>query len=144
MNRAHLTAIARKKPSRPATYLFKTGLLTGSILDYGCGRGFDASHYGADKFDPHFFPTEPTSQYDTIMCNFVLNVVPENETEAILSKILTCLKPGGVAYLTVRRDKFTEGLSQKGTFQRYVYLDLPIQYETADFAIYRLEKGVSQ
>ena len=36
-----LTAITRNKLSIPILYLHKKGLLNGSILDYGCGKGGD-------------------------------------------------------------------------------------------------------
>jgi len=48
MNKAHLTAISRKLPSKPMQILHQKGLLKGALLDYGCGKGFDAKHYSME------------------------------------------------------------------------------------------------
>ena len=145
MNKAHLTAIARTKLSAPCRYLKEKGLLIGSLLDYGCGRGVCADILGATKYDMFYFPdiTFMAKQYDTIYCNFVLNVVNDPiDREHILEYIRTVLKEGGKAYITVRRDmKRLKGWTSKGTWQGFIELDLPVVYEKkGKFIIYELTK----
>lgn len=144
MNKAYLTAIKRNKVSAPMKFLFQAGLLPmdKDVLDYGCGRGFDADFFSLAKFDPHFFPAVPSGNRDCVVCNYVLNVVDEKSATEILRKIQGLLSENGIAYVTVRRDVKKEGLTSKGTFQRNVILDLPIVKEKRGlFCIYRLEKN---
>ena len=89
---SHLTAITRKSPSRPMRYLAQNNKLVGDILDYGCGKGFDCQHYSVDGYDPYFQPEYPKKQYNTIVCNFVLNVVKENEAIQIINNIQDLLQ----------------------------------------------------
>jgi ATP adenylyltransferase len=139
-NKAHLTAISRKSPSLPTTFLANAGRLQGKTLDYGCGRGFDSSYFGMSGYDPHFFPKRPTGKFKTIVCNYVLNVVKEDEAIDILKIIKGLLAKGGTAYLTVRRDRFPNGYTSKGTYQRMVYLNLPVLTEKKGaFVIYELK-----
>ncbi len=78
MSNAYRTAIKRTRPSAPMAKLAEKDLLQGRALDYGCGRGFDAEHFGMEKYDPHFAPERPTGRFDVITCNFVLNVITSN------------------------------------------------------------------
>ena len=48
--RAVGTAVRRTKPSRAAAYLAEHDLARGRVLDYGCGFGFDADHFGWDGY----------------------------------------------------------------------------------------------
>ena len=45
-------AIRRPRPSRAAAYLVANDLLRGRVIDYGCGFGFDADHFGWESYDP--------------------------------------------------------------------------------------------
>ena len=140
--RSHCTAISRKKPSVPMRHLAKLGLLeNGQRLDYGCGRGFDADFFHMDRYDPHYSPRKPTKKYDTISCNYVLNVVSQFDGDNILEEIKGLLQPSGFAYITVRRDIKKEGFTSKGTYQRNVILDLPILKETKTYCIYEMAAG---
>ena len=136
------TAKKRKDLSSPTRYLDSEGLLKGRVLDYGCGYGYDASFFNFEKYDPYFFPILPEGEFDVIMCNYVLNVVFEDEQELILKRLSSFLIFGGNAYITVRRDKdFKEGFNKMGTYQRNVFLDLPILYEKKNrYCIYHLNK----
>lgn len=138
------TAIARSELSKPSRYLKENDLLKGKILDFGCGRGTDAEKLGADKYDPNFFPKDMADmkgRYDTVICNYVLNVLPKSEEEKVLGQIRSCLKEGGVAYISVRRDLEKIGETSKGTYQRNVKLSLPVEKElSGSFAMYRMEK----
>lgn len=125
-------------------YLNSRGLIRGwDILDYGCGRGFDAKQFSMDKYDPYFFPDKPKKMYDLIVCHFVLNVVEEQEAKEILLDIKSMLVLGGCAYITVRRDVKKEGYTSKGTYQRNVVLNLPVLHQTANYCIYLLDRESS-
>jgi SAM-dependent methyltransferase len=134
---AHKTAITRRTLSVPARLLSERGLLVGRTLDYGCGKGSDATTLGLHKYDPYFRPSMPRGKFATIMCNYVLNVVTPEQEEVVLEGIRRKLAPGGVAYIAVRRDVKVEGVTSKGTYQRNVKLDLPILLERKGaFCIY--------
>jgi ATP adenylyltransferase len=125
------TAIKRTRVSAPTRYLNSKGLLVGRVLDYGCGYGEDASEFGFEVYDPYFFPRMPRGKFDTIICNYVLNVVPENIQNWIVRDIERRLKPNGFAYITVRRD-----LTGNETTQRIVKINLPVLIENNGYCIY--------
>jgi 2-polyprenyl-3-methyl-5-hydroxy-6-metoxy-1,4-benzoquinol methylase len=141
MNKSHLTAIARKAPSKPMRYLDARGMLRGRGLDFGCGRGHDADAFGLERFDPHFAPQMPVGTFDTVVCNYVLNVIPSpDERDAIITVLSRLLAPGGIAYISVRNDrKSLNGWTSRGTWQGYVELDLPVETSNSNFTMYRLE-----
>lgn len=128
------TAIRRNKMSAPTRWLMEEGRLgepedSLKILDYGAGQGDDYHRlkkegFTVDAYDPHHHPfkREPSHyNYDVVLCNYVLNVT-ENDTEmaTIMMLAMTKLRPNGVAYFTVRRDKFKEGKQRTGAYQRMV------------------------
>jgi SAM-dependent methyltransferase len=139
--KAHKTAISRKagSVSAPYKYLASKDLIQGRVLDYGCGKGLDADKLSIEKFDPHYFPQKPTGQYDTIICNYVLNVVKPKRGREVLAKIKRLLKPGGVAYITVRADVKEDGFRKGGTYQRDVKLKLPLVKKTGWYRMYKLQ-----
>ena len=142
-SKGHLTAIKRKSLSLPCCYLRDEAKLSDPILDYGCGRGFDADALFAEKYDPHYFPTRPVGQFNTIYCNYVLNVIEDAENRyRVIADIYSLLAPKGVAYISVRNDrKRLNGLTAKGTWQGYVELDLPVEKKCAGYVMYRLTKA---
>ncbi|MCA9982497.1 MAG: methyltransferase domain-containing protein, partial [Anaerolineales bacterium] len=80
----------------------------GRTLDFGCGLGADVAFLAAQGvditgYDPHYAPTYPTEQFDTIMCHYVLNVLLPEEQAYVLMAISELLKPSGRAFFTVRR-----------------------------------------
>ena len=127
------TAIARKSPPQPLVWLYRKGLIKGDALDYGSGRG---RWYGMDAYDPHWRPIKLTYKYDTIVSNYVLNVVDLPTQRRVLAKIRRLLKSGGRAYITVRRDLPKSGKVGRGTFQRYVVLNLPSVRKTTGYEMY--------
>lgn len=142
---SHKTAIGRTKPSAPARLLVSQGLIKGLdygyVLDYGCGRGFDASYYGWERYDPYYCPDlRIFRDYDTILCSYVLNTLHKREEAKILTHIQDLLASDGVAYITVRRNLKKSGFTNKGTYQRIVRLNLPIVEENSDYCIYRMDK----
>lgn len=143
MRKAHLTAVSRKQPSLPMRRLSKDGHLEGRGLDYGCGRGFDAEHFGFDGYDPHYRPEMPEGQYRTVVSNFVLNVIEsDEERRAALRAITGKLEKDGVAYVSVRNDRHAlAGRTSRGTWQGLIVLDLPVVYKTSGYITYKLTRG---
>ena len=138
---AHKTAIKRNGLSGPAKYLVQNGLIDCWDLDFGSGHGMDAHILYLDAYDPYYSPEFPTKKYDTIMCNYVLNVIesPE-ERQNVIDTIKGLLRPRGVAFLSVRNDKKNlNGRTKIGTWQGYIELDLPVETKTSNFVMYRLE-----
>lgn len=143
MSNAHKTAIARKAPSAPMRAMSAAGRIVGRALDYGCGKGYDAHAYGMESFDPHFAPDMPDGQFETITCNFVLNVIESrNERLRVLRDIQARLTPSGAAYITVRTDKKAlNGTTRIGTWQGLIVLDLPVVQRGSGYATYLLTKS---
>jgi 2-polyprenyl-3-methyl-5-hydroxy-6-metoxy-1,4-benzoquinol methylase len=129
----------RSKASAPAKYLEDQGLIRGRALDYGCGRGKDAEELGTESYDPYYAPELPEGRFDTILCTYVLNVVAHEEEEEIIRRMEGLLRPGGVAYITVRRDVGKGWVSASGSTQRRVELDLPVTRKCSKYCIYLLE-----
>lgn len=134
------TAIHRgRKLSSPTRWLYDNGCLVGRVLDYGCGFGEDADYLGLEKHDPFYYPGIPNGLFDTIICNYVLNTLPIENEQEVLSRILSKLRVGGNAYITVRRDIKKDGMTSKGTYQRRVNLDLPVLHKTGWYIMYQLK-----
>lgn len=151
---AHLTAKERTQLSFPSKYLKNKGLLTGRILDYGCGFGKDVevlSRQGYDitGYDPHYFPEWPFGKYDTIICQYVLNVLKPEEQALVLMRVSSLLAPNGKAYFAVRRDITYEGfrmhkVHKKPTFQMLVKLPYESVYRNENCEIYCYERIVDR
>ena len=137
--RGEKTAIRRNKSSAPCSRLHEMGLLQGRCLDYGSGKGDDVEAYGMSGWDPAHSPAKPRGKFDTITCSYVLNVVQAKDIPYILKDIRRLLKPGGHAYLTVRRDLGGKARKGNGTVQRHVVLKLPVVYfKSSEYIIYKL------
>jgi hypothetical protein len=141
------TAISRKMPSAPLAWLLKEGHVVGTVLDFGCGRGFDADYLLCDGWDPYWRPeNKPTRLYDTVLATYVLNVIPEeDERDRVLHEIEDYLYTHtGVAYITVRRDLPREGLcyaGQEKPAQVWVEVEgAELIRETSSYAIYKLRR----
>ena len=141
------TAIKRTKPSLPLRFLIDKNLLKGSILDYGCGRGFDAEYldkkgFCIDSYDPHWNPSGiKKSVYDTIFCNYVLNVLEtDDEIFSVIKNVQDLLKNNGLAYFAVRRDLKKDGFTTRG-YQRVVKLKAPTAFKkSGSFCTYVIGK----
>lgn len=138
---SHLTVKERTEPSLPTRFLFKEKRLSGKILDFGCGLGADVDFLKKNKFDvtaydKHYFPEYPQDTFDTIICNYVLNVLlPEEQTD-VLMEISHLLKSSGKAYFSVRRDIKKNGFIYNPKRQVSVYqcnVELPF------FSIFKTE-----
>lgn len=106
MNSTHLTAIHRNKLPLPHLYLQNAGYIKGDVLDYGCGKCYKINPPSWDNYDPYFCPNGITkTNYDTILCCYVLNVLQsKNEIEKVIKDVSCRLKKDGRVYFTVRRD----------------------------------------
>ena len=139
MKKPYNTRMKRKTPSAPAKYLFDNNLLKGDVLDYGCGFGKDVEVFGCDGYDPNVkhFSNIPDKQYDTIMCNYVLCVVPTRVACDVIRDVFwRSLKEGGRAYFSVRRD------IKKRTKNTRVFKNdyMRVLVENSKFCIYYVEK----
>jgi len=106
---SHLTVKEREWPSFPTKKLVMGKLIEGNVLDFGCGTGVDTAflkekNFNVTGYDPYYAPNYPTEKFDTIICNYVLNVLLPEEQAHVLMAITELLKPTGRAYFTVRRD----------------------------------------
>ena len=113
------TAMARSQPSVPAR--LAKPLLSGSILDYGAGRGADTRYLKAaglqvQSYDPFYFPNKPSKakSYDWVMLNYVLNVIrTPAERAGVLRDVAAFLKPGGRLLVAVRGEREIESSRTK-------------------------------
>lgn len=138
----HRTAITRRGSSAPMKWLDTKGLLIGTLLDYGCGKGVDADIYDMDRYDPHYQPNMPNGKYVTVTCNYVLNVIQSKTRRAVvMQSIRNKLTPEGIAYITVRNDITRTGTTRIGTWQGKIILDLPVVRKCSGYIIYKLNKG---
>lgn len=106
---SRFTVKQRKYLSFPSRFLLENNLLNGKVLDFGCGLGKDVeilSQKGIDiiGYDPFYFNSYPDKKFDTIICNYVLNVLLPKEQATVLMQISELLKPQGKCFFTVRRD----------------------------------------
>lgn len=118
--------------------LSKVGRLCGRVLDYGSGKGYDADAFDTESYDPYYQPIMPEGKFDTIVCNFVLNVISSKvERQRVIRDIMSRLNPGGKAYFSVRSDKSNlNGYTKRGTWQGFITLDLPIITSKNGFTTY--------
>ena len=141
MTQSYKTAIKRNKLSTPMRYLKERGLLTGKILDYGSGFGNDALLIGASQYDKHYQQKYPKGQqFDTITCNYVLNVATGSEQVEILTNIHELLTTNGKAYIAVRSDLKMKEQPGRGCIQVQVHLTLPLIGQNGNFRMYMMEK----
>ena len=140
MDKSYLTAIYRKSLSAPTKYLYENNLLVGRVLDYGCGKGFDSKHLNIESYDIYYQPKLPSGKFDTIICNYVLNVIRlKKDRDMVVNHIRSLLKKNGKAYIAVNR-KMKWGKTKRGTYQVLVDFDLPIIHQESWYVIYELNR----
>ena len=126
INHPYLTAIKRTSLSVPTRFLLQHDLLKGRILDYGCGYGFDTDELKDKGLDiigyDYYYRTEyPEGKFDTIICNYVLNVLEPYAQAEVMMNVSNLLAPNGTAYYSVRRDLQEEGFRQHAIHKEYTY-----------------------
>ena len=134
-------AIRRSTVSFAAQWLVEQNLMTGRVLDFGCGFGFDADHYGWEAFDHYYRQRDLEGNYDTIICNHVLNMLTRASREKAIRKIQDSLATHGKAYLIVPRNiPVTGKVALRKRIQNYVILTLPTVYVDQKLEVYRMGK----
>jgi len=106
---SHMTVKERSSPSFPTRELLKQGLITGRVLDFGCGLGLDGKFlrdrgFEVIDYDPYYAPNNPSGQFETILCIYVLNVLLPEEQSYVLMAVSELLSKNGRAFFAVRRD----------------------------------------
>jgi hypothetical protein len=135
-------AVRRETVSRTARFLEGRRLLRGRVLDYGCGFGFDADHFGWEAFDPYYRQSPPQGAFDTMICNHVVNMLTRASRRELFSALQALLAPQGKAYLSVSRKIPVAGkAAMRKRIQNYVVLTLPSLFRDEELVIYRLEAG---
>jgi hypothetical protein len=96
----------------------------GTTLDFGAGLGIGAKFMGSDTFEPFpktgFNPTYTDSgsiksgSYNRMTNLNVLNVVPKDTRDGIVTEIGRILAPGGVAVITTRGKDVMSAKGEKG------------------------------
>ncbi len=136
INHPYLTAIKRTELSVPTRYLLQHNFIKGKILDFGCGYGFDTEElkrqgYDITGYDYHYFPKYPEGKYDTIICNYVLNVLEPYAQAEVLMEVSNLLSPNGKAFFAVRRDLTNEGYRLHAIHKQYTYqCNVKLPYES--------------
>ena len=123
------------------------GRIRGRVLDFGCGHGADVAFlrdqgFDVTAYDPHYAPTLPEGRFDTILCQYVLNVLMRRAQAHVLMHVAELLRPSGAAYFTVRRDVKRPGfrthyVHRKPTYQCNVVLPYESVLHTEFCEIYR-------
>ena len=126
INHPYLTAIKRTDLSVPTRYLLQHKLLKGRILDYGCGFGYDTDELKRQGFDIigydyYYRPDFPDARFDTIICNYVLNVLEPYAQAEVMMNVTNLLSPNGTAFFAVRRDLTEEGFRLHAIHKQYTY-----------------------
>lgn len=135
INHPYLTAIKRKDLSVPTRYLLQHNLLQGRILDFGCGFGYDTDELkkrGFDiiGYDYYYRPDYLEGKFDTIICNYVLNVLEPYAQAEVMMNVTNLLSSKGTAFFAVRRDLTEEGFRLHAIHKQYTYqcnVKLPFQ-----------------
>ena len=138
------TAIARDGPSAPCRWLWDEGMVVGPVLDFGSGRGADtrwlrSKRLRVDAYDPNWTDDDPElgrRDYQTVICIYVVNVLPRSHQARIMEQIRASLAPGGVGFIVVRSDVERDGWTGADTYQRDARMRLPLLAERSGYRIY--------
>jgi hypothetical protein len=141
------TSMARS--SVPFRFWRKAGLLTGDVLDFGCGQ----EEHEFEKYDAftHPDPAPLLKTWDRVVCNYVLNVQPaEHLISQICAMIFHLVRPGGFALISTRNDiehsfKSPRGYQVAKTWEEWSAILSPFfqisRADTNDFFGFICERG---
>ena len=170
------TQMTRSSVSAPTKVFLERGMIKGDVLHHGAGKAQADTELmraapavkSVTEFDPFPNPklgqdyVDKTSdtrllgrQYDTVVSNYVLNVLPQGPRDAVLAEISATTKPGGSALISVRPASTEGGIktgvkegdgtrvtSSKGTFQKgFSPAELKAYAETK-FGTVEIVKGI--
>lgn len=152
------TAMSRTTLPAPTKWLQVNGLLQGNFLDFGCGKCHKLNKGelsevcdSVDSYDPFYRPDGINHrEYETIVCNYVLNVIPDKkERKNVLWDIVNLLSTFGKAFVTVRNDKRKlKGYTKIGTWQGKVRIPKEFPHavinETSSYIMYVVSKPDSK
>ncbi len=122
------SAMSRRDISKPLKNLITKNLVKGSILDFGCGRGFDSEYlkmcgYEVISYDKYHPETQyrvlPEKKSDTAICIYVFNVIDSLQEHQETLELLKSLAKN--IYIAVRSD-YKE--APKTAFQRFYNKEL--------------------
>jgi len=110
---SRMTALYHSRnASQPVKWLCQRNILQGkSVLHLGTGLDNPAKSLllksgcaEVADYDPNFYPDTSVleKQYDAVIANYVLNIVPPDNRKDIYTLIRDTLKENGTAYLTVQ------------------------------------------
>lgn len=107
---SYLSTRNKRKPSKALMDMINAGVINGSVLDYGCGKGVDMDYLTIFKpdtivsgYDPVYFPILTNKKYDTIFCNNVINYIKDSkEIYLFLLKARKLLNNNGKLILIAR------------------------------------------
>jgi SAM-dependent methyltransferase len=117
----------KRKPSKPLIDMLAGGVINGSFLEFGSGRGNNVEYLASIKpntmisgFDPNSNGRVPTELFDTIFCN---NLVTYTRTISELSNLFRLmknrLKPDGKLIITARSIAEVKGNVNRNTNWTY-------------------------
>ena len=72
-------------------------------------------------YDYYYRPDYPEGKFDTIICNYVLNVLEPYAQAEVMMNVTNLLSPKGTAYFAVRRDLTEEGFRLHAIHKQYTY-----------------------
>lgn len=101
-----------RNPSQPVMRICREGLVKGKrVLHLGTGLDcfahkamLDAGATLVNDYDPNFYPDRSVLeyQYDVVVCNYVLNILPPNERKLVYEDIERCTDAKGSAFICVQ------------------------------------------
>jgi len=150
---SHNTAMSRNRMSAPTAYLLSRSMLGGYMLDFGCGKGKDVQTlkemgFKIVGYDPHYQPIRPMGMFDSIIMNYVLNVISTpNSRPLVMRSAFELLNKGGILYIATRNKKDINSCSLKwyahndGYITKKNTFQVGLDYE--DLAMYFIQSGIT-